>query len=134
MMQLRRGWLYLLIPVLTACATSTKVERVKMTDVALSCDDLSKEIAEAERFRQEAEGKKGFTGTNVASVVFFWPGLLMTYSDSNDAIKAADERKAYVVELFHKKGCQSQPAPGVADEKAHGVSETAGEGRPQDGS
>lgn len=133
-MQLRRCWFYLLIPFLTACATSAKVERVKMTDAALSCDDLSKEFAEAERFRQEAEGKKGFTGTNVASVVFFWPGLLMTYSDSNDAIRAADERKAYIVDLLGKKGCRGQPVSGAAGEKTQGASETAVEGGVQGGS
>jgi hypothetical protein len=46
----------------------------------------------------------GATGTNTAAALFFWPGLFVTYSDANAAIKAADERKEYLSDLRAKKG------------------------------
>jgi hypothetical protein len=90
---------------IAGCARSVAVERVKMGDAQLSCDQLLTEIQEAEKFRKAAEDKKGFTGTNTAAVVFFWPALFVTYSDANEAIRAADERKANLTKLYSEKKC-----------------------------
>ena len=90
---------------LSGCARSVAVERVKMGDAQLTCAQLLSEIQEAEKFRQAAEDKKGFTGTNTAAVVFFWPALFVTYSDANEAIRAADERKANLTKLYSERNC-----------------------------
>ena len=90
---------------LSGCASSVSVEKVQAGDGAKSCEQLASAIQEAERFRKEAENKKGVTGTNTAAALLFWPGLLVTYSDANAAIKAADQRKEYLTELRVKKGC-----------------------------
>jgi hypothetical protein len=37
--------------------------------------------------------------------VIFWPAIIGTYSNANDAIKAAKERKEHLVALSTKKGC-----------------------------
>lgn len=99
----------------SACASSVAVERVKMGDVQLPCAELAREFQEADRFRKDAEGKKGATGTNVAAVIFFWPALFVTYGDANEAIRAADERKAHLTKLYSEKNCpplqQSLPTP-----------------------
>lgn len=90
---------------MTGCATSTSVEKVQTGDGAKTCEQLANSIQEADKFRKEAEGKKGVTGTNTAAALLFWPGLLVTYSDANAAIKAADQRKEYLTDLRTKKGC-----------------------------
>ena len=95
---------------LCGCARSVAVERVKLGDAQLTCAQLFTEIQEAEKFRKAAEDHKGFTGTNTAAAVFFWPALFVTYSDANEAIRAADERKANLTKLYSEKHCeQSSP-------------------------
>lgn len=90
---------------LSGCARSVAVERVKMGDSQLSCPQILSEIQEADKFRKAAEDKKGVTGTNTAAVLLFWPALFVTYSDANEAIRAADERKANLTNLYHEKHC-----------------------------
>jgi len=96
---------------LPGCASSVAVERVKMDDVQLSCPQILSEIQEAEKFKKSAEDNKGFTGTNTAAALLFWPGLVATYSDANAAIRAADERKAHLTNLYHEKHCDQEPSP-----------------------
>jgi hypothetical protein len=91
---------------MVGCARSMAVERVQMRDNELTCNQLLAEIQEAERFRRSAEDNKGFTGTNTAAVLFFWPALFMTYSDANEAIRAADERKAHLTRLYNEENCE----------------------------
>ena len=43
------------------------------------------------------------TGTNVAAVIFFWPAMIGTYSNANEAIAAADSRKIYLTSLSTQK-------------------------------
>jgi hypothetical protein len=94
---------------LAGCTSSVAVRRVKMGDEQLSCAQLLGEIQEADKFRKAAEDNKGVTATNAAAALFFWPGLLMTYSDANEAIRAADERKANLTKLYNEKHCD-QPS------------------------
>ena len=77
----------------------------------LNCQQLDLEMREADRFKMEAQKEKGMTGTNVAAALFFWPAMIGTYSNANQAIEAANERKANLVRLYEKKGCD---ANGVA--------------------
>lgn len=90
---------------IVGCATPHVVQSVKPTDESLSCNQLYSEMADAERFRAEAQKEKGVTGTNVAAAVFFWPAMIGTYSNANDAIAAADTRKAHLAGLYAQKKC-----------------------------
>lgn len=99
------------ILLLSRCARSVAVERVKIGDTQLSCAQILSEIQEADKFKKAAEDNKGFTGTNTAAALLFWPGLVATYSDANAAIRAADERKAYLTNLYHEKHCGQEPSP-----------------------
>jgi hypothetical protein len=87
------------------CARSVAVERAKISDGQLSCVQLLSEMQEADKFRKAAEDNKGVTGTNAAAVLLFWPALFVTYSDANEAIRAADERKAHLTRLYWEKNC-----------------------------
>ena len=90
---------------LTACATPHVVQAVKTSDIGLTCAQLDTEIAEADRFRSDAQKEKGMTGTNVAAVILFWPAMIGTYSNANEAISAADTRKSNLVNLYSQKKC-----------------------------
>ena len=74
-------------------------------DNKLTCMQLVAEIQEATEFERKAQKEKGVTGTNVAAAVIFWPAIIGTYHNANEAIDAAKERKEYLVELSTKKGC-----------------------------
>jgi outer membrane biogenesis lipoprotein LolB len=90
---------------LGACATPAVVETRKTGDAALSCEQIRYELAEADRFERDARAERKVTGTNVAAAVFFWPALLATYSNSDQAINAARERKAHLFKLADSRGC-----------------------------
>lgn len=92
--------------VLAGCATPTVVDTRKPGDSQLTCDQIKLEIAEAERFEREARKERTVTGTNVAAAIFFWPALLGTYSNTEQAINAAKERKENMFKLAESKGCK----------------------------
>jgi hypothetical protein len=102
-------------PLLTVgCATPHVVQTTKTTDALLSCSQIELEMAEADRFRMEAQKEKGVTGTNVAAVIFFWPAMIGTYSNANEAIAAADQRKGNLANLYANKKCAERAASGDA--------------------
>ena len=90
---------------LTGCATPHVVQAVKMTDTAMTCAQIASESSDADRFRTAAQKEKGMTGTNVAAVIFFWPAMIGTYSNANEAIAAADARQVHLSNLATQKKC-----------------------------
>lgn len=94
------------ILLLQACATPHVVETKKVSDTQLSCAQLQAAIDEAKGFEQKARSERKVTGKNVAAAVFFWPALLGTYSNTEEAINAAKERQSYLIDLYQKKGCR----------------------------
>lgn len=93
---------------LAGCATPHVVESVKTTDNTLSCTQIDAEMRDADRFRADAQKEKGMTGTNVAAVLFFWPAMIGTYSNANDAISAANSRKTNLMSIYNQKKCGDQ--------------------------
>ncbi len=90
---------------LAGCATPHVVDERQTADADLSCDALADEIVDAERFEQQAREEKGVTGTNVVAGLLFWPAIVGTYSNANEAIEAANERQRHLHELRKEKGC-----------------------------
>lgn len=90
---------------LCACASPTVVQSVKPGDNGLSCSQLQNEYSDAERLRVEAEKEKSLTGGNVVRALFFWPAILGTASNANEAIAAADTRKVHLVNQMNLKKC-----------------------------
>ena len=98
--------------VLTACATPTVIQPVKPGDSGLTCAQLQNEYSDAQRFRDEADREKGMTGGNVARAILFWPAILGSFSNANEAISAADSRKVHLANLMNQKGnCPVPVAP-----------------------
>ena len=85
---------------LTNCCSS-----VKPGDAGLTCPQLQNEYADTERFKKEAEGEKGVTGGNVARLLF-WPSIVGTYMNANEAIAAADNRRVHLANLMTQKTCE----------------------------
>jgi|GEM_PF-248531 len=98
---------------LYACATPTVVQSVKPGDNGLSCAQLQNEFADAERFRAEADAEKSVTGGNVVRALFFWPAILGTAANANEAIAAADTRKVHLANQMNQKNCTIPIAPQV---------------------
>lgn len=96
----------LLVTALAGCATPTVVETRKTSDSSLSCEQIKTEISEAERFEREARKERTVTGTNVAAAILFWPALLGTYSNTEQAINAARERKENLFKLAQNINCK----------------------------
>lgn len=91
---------------LAGCATPTVIETRKLGDQQLSCEQIKRELAEAERFEREARKERTVTGKNVAAAVLFWPALLGTYSNTEQAINAARERRDNLIKLAESKNCK----------------------------
>lgn len=87
------------------CATPHVVDTASVSDKDLSCNSLIAEINEAKSFEKEARDEKGVTGTNVVAGLLFWPAIIGTYSNANDAIEAAQERQRHLQQIFNEKGC-----------------------------
>lgn len=100
------------------CATPHVVEAVKTSDTSLSCAQIESEMKESERFRSDAQKEKGMTGTNVAAVLFFWPAMIGTYSNANEAIAAADTRKSHLMGLHRNKKCDELATTKALEDKA----------------
>lgn len=90
---------------LAGCASPDVVDERQVTDQQLSCDELETEIEAAQRFEQAARDERGMTGTNAAAAVFFWPALLATYANTDEAIKAAEERQRHLMDIYDDKSC-----------------------------
>lgn len=95
----------LMTVILSACATPEVVTVQRAGDTALSCEQLRTEIRETERFEESARREKGVTGTNVAAGLFFWPALLVTYSNVDEAVNAARDRRNLLLDVGQQKGC-----------------------------
>jgi hypothetical protein len=91
--------------VLCSCASPTVVQTIKPGDSGLSCPQLQNEYADAKEFKQKATSEKGVTGGNVARLLF-WPTIVGTYMNANEAIAAADNRMVHLANLMVKIECQ----------------------------
>jgi hypothetical protein len=95
---------------LCACASPTVVKSVKPNDSGLNCLQLQNEFTEAEQLKAAAQKEKGMTGGNVVRALFFWPAILGTASNANEAIAAADTRMTYLATLMAQKNCNATTA------------------------
>jgi len=91
--------------ILSSCATSKKVHVVKTGDNKLSCSQLQTDLKRLNEAEQDVNSKKGVTGTNVASALFWLPGLAYTYYDASQATEAISDRRTHLTQLYNDKGC-----------------------------
>ena len=90
---------------LAGCSRPTVVDVLMPGDEELNCGQLKNAYAEAERFKEEAKGEKGVTRGNTARALLFWPAIVGTYMNSNEAIQAADSRKVHLINIMRDKDC-----------------------------
>lgn len=95
----------ILVGFLSACASPTVVQTVKPGDMGLNCAQLQNEYSDAERFKKEADAEKGVTGGNVARLLF-WPAIVGTHMNANEAIAAAENRKVHLANMMMQQKCE----------------------------
>ena len=90
---------------LVGCATPTVTQVVKPGDTGLSCAQLQNEYSDVQRLKKEADAEKSVTGGNVARAIFFWPAIIGTAMNANEAIAAADNRAVHLSNLMVQAKC-----------------------------
>ena len=90
---------------LAGCASPDIVQTRQINDDDLSCSQLVTATKEAQKFEADAREGRTVTGTNVAAALFWWPGLVATYVNTDDAIDAAVDRQTYLAQIYKDKGC-----------------------------
>ena len=77
--------------VLNSCAKPTVLNITLPEDEKSSCEKLEKGVANAQDFRRKALAVTGNTAQNQVRGFLFWPALMMTYVNAQEAIVAANE-------------------------------------------
>ena len=91
--------------IIAGCATPAVVQSRQPQDETLNCSQLKQAYDEAEGFEKNARDERGVTGKNTAAVLLFWPALIGTYMNTEDAIKAARDRKDHLYRIMQAKKC-----------------------------
>ena len=103
---MKRFSLLIAVLLLGGCATPTVTQVVKPGDQQLTCGQLQNEFSDAQRFKKEADAEKSVTGGNVVRALFFWPAIIGTSMNANEAIAAADNRIVHLSNLMTQKNCE----------------------------
>ena len=90
---------------LAGCASPDVVQVEQVGDEAMSCEQLQAATTDANRFERDARDERGVTGTNVAAAILFWPALVGTYMNTEEAIDAARERQRRLTGIYRQRGC-----------------------------
>ena len=98
--------LYAGVALLYSCAEPTVVQVVMPGDRELNCGQLKNAVSETERFKRDAENVKGGTGGNITRGIFFWPAIVQSYSNANEAIAAANSRKVHLFNIMNDRKCK----------------------------
>jgi hypothetical protein len=94
------------IATLAGCATPTVTQVVKPGDTGLSCSQIQNEYSDVQRLKKEADAEKSVTGGNVVRALFFWPAIIGTAMNANEAIAAADNRTVHLTNLMMQQKCE----------------------------
>lgn len=90
----------------TGCASPTVVQSKQAADSNMTCDQLRAAYSEAQDFETKARKERGVTGTNVAAAIFFWPAMIGTYKNTEEAIEAAQSRQKHLEKVGAEKNCK----------------------------
>ena len=97
---------FIILILLASCATPTVVNVVEPTDNSLSCSQIDTQIAMAVKYADDAKKEKNIgTGTNVAALLFWLPGLYQTNVNVKEAVDAANRRAEHLSRLKISKNC-----------------------------
>ena len=104
-MMLRAVTATVLVCLLSACARPTVVRTKQSRDSDLSCAQLKDAHAKTQEFESQARKEHGVTGTNVAAAILFWPAMIGTYKNTEEAIEAAKDRQKHHERICSDKKC-----------------------------
>ena len=91
---------------IVSCASPTIVNVIGPNDNKLSCEELSSEIAKANKYADEAkEAKRIDKPHNIGAILFFIPGYGVTMKNIDQAITAAGKRAQHLNKIKEKKNC-----------------------------
>ena len=94
------------VATLTGCATPTVTQVVKPGDTGLTCAQIQNEYSDVQRLKKEADAEKSVTGGNVVRALLFWPAIIGTSMNANEAIAAADNRMVHLTNLMMQQKCE----------------------------
>ena len=92
---------------LNSCVKPTVVNVTLPKDNELNCEKLEDALADAQEFRKKAYRATGATVDNQLRGLLFWPALMMTYANAQEAIIAASERSVHLINIMQKKNCKN---------------------------
>lgn len=96
--------------VLTAgCASPPVVDKVRLGDESLTCEQLQDEFNDIQRIKLDA-AKEKTAGRNVARAIF-WPLIAGSVINANRSIDAADERMSQLASYMNPKECAVPEGP-----------------------
>ena len=90
---------------LFGCASPTVVQTKQSNDSSMNCAQLKTAYSDAQDFESKARKERGVTGTNIAAAIFFWPAMIGTYKNTEEAIEAAKDRQKHIEKLAAEKRC-----------------------------
>ena len=89
---------------LMSCVSPKVVNVYGPNDSELSCEELSNEIAIANKYADEAqEAKKINKPHNIGAILLFIPGYGISMKNIDEATKAANERSLHLTKIKEKK-------------------------------
>ncbi|MFL2889768.1 MAG: hypothetical protein ACJZ4O_02830 [Pelagibacteraceae bacterium] len=98
--------LLILLLFISSCATPDVINVIGPNDNKLSCEELSAEIAKANKHANEAhEAIKMDKSHNIGAILFFFPAYGLTMKNIDEAKKAAKERALHLNKIKEKKNC-----------------------------
>tara|TARA_B110000444_G_C18681425_1_gene519930 strand:+ start:80 stop:397 length:318 start_codon:yes stop_codon:yes gene_type:complete len=98
---------FALLLILTSCASPTVVNVIGPNDSSMSCKELSKEIALANKYFNDAQKQKKMgTPENIGALIFFLPGMGVTMKNVEEASIAAQKRSEHLSLLKENKNCK----------------------------
>ena len=99
-----KNYLIILFLFCLSCATPTVVNVIGPNDSSLTCQQLSEEIAKANKYADEAQAAKKMDNPhNIGAVLFFLPGKGVTMKNIEEAVVAANERALHLNRLKENK-------------------------------
>lgn len=93
------------VAILAGCATPQVVKSKQTGDSEMECPQIKAAYEEAQEFETKARKERGVTGTNVAAAIFFWPAMIGTYKNTEEAIEAAKDRQKHLEKIAETKSC-----------------------------
>ena len=98
--------LYISFLLLYSCASPTKLDVILPNDAKLNCNQLVEAFIETREFKKKAESYRDpGTGANMTRTLIFWPALVKSMHNADEAMRAADHRAFHLLTIMRNKKC-----------------------------